>query len=125
MALNTLYPSKVTDDVWIVARYRHKAPAKAVGKWLIYRDKDEIDALWQKIYTLLRQGQLWSEVKVVAEGRRKGDQFVICVYTSDANNETDVMRIRAILREYGVSETIHYKTDDASWRAVDEYLYSA
>lgn len=126
MASNLMIPSQVDEDIWIVARRHHGRPAKAVGKWLIYREKDEVDDTWDKIVQLLHNGDLWTEVKVVSEGRRRENApFVICVYTADAYDEADVMRIRRVLREYGITEVINYKTDEASWKKVDEFLYSA
>lgn len=126
MASNLMIPSQVDEDIWIIARRHHGRPAKSVGKWLIYREKGGIDDTWEKIVQLLHNGDLWSEVKVVADGRRQENApFVIYVYTADANDEEDVMRIRRALREYGITEVIRYKTDEASWRKLDEYLYSA
>ena len=42
------------------------------------------------------------------------DKRIICVYTHDANDEADVMRVREALRRMGVKRPISYKMDAAT-----------
>jgi len=39
---------------------------------------------------------------------------VICVYTYDANDEDDIMKVRESLRQLGIKKKIPYKTNDAT-----------
>jgi len=42
----------------------------------------------------------------------KANTKVICVYTYDWTDESDVMRVRAELRNLGIVSKIPYKSDD-------------
>ena len=45
---------------------------------------------------------------------RDPNKHVVCVYTADAANETDIKRVRSSLRDLGISWRIPYKTDQAT-----------
>lgn len=47
-----------------------------------------------------------------------GDSHVICIYTYDHEDESDVMRVREKLRELGFAENLGYKTDAATYSGV-------
>jgi hypothetical protein len=44
-------------------------------------------------------------------GRHRG---VVCIYTNDAFDETDILRVHAAIRALGIGGTIPYKTNEAS-----------
>ena len=48
------------------------------------------------------------------------DKHVICVYTNNANDEADVMRVREVLRELGFVGKIAYKPDTATQQGLYE-----
>lgn len=106
-------PSQVTDDAWIVTYRRHyDYPPTAQGKWLIYATRDKIDNLWKIITLATEEGYLGSFSKVSTAGlayTASSGVHTICVYTHDCNDLDDIQRIRAMLRELGITQKISYK----------------
>ncbi|MGA2602654.1 MAG: putative phosphothreonine lyase domain-containing protein [Verrucomicrobiia bacterium] len=90
------------------------------GKWLIFVPSDAVDEVWQKIKLAVEEGKLGSAAKVSTAkpnpNSTDSSKHVICVYTYDATDETDVRQIRSSLRDLGITSKIPYKTDDATLR---------
>lgn len=114
-------PSAVADDYYIYA----SAPATLrTGKWVIFVAIETVDEWWAKIREWTRNGQLGPQAKVatarsnpVAKKRSKSvpkTHRLICVYTKDYADETDVMRVRKKLSELGINWQIGYKPDMAT-----------
>ena len=111
-------PTQETRDGWIhVFRKMDDYPEDTdrSGKWLIWLSVQTIDRYWQSIREAVERGQLGNEAKVstaASPQARAGKPYVICVYTYDYDDETDVMRIREELRRLGIHRKIRYKADE-------------
>ncbi|GAB6284475.1 MAG: hypothetical protein STSR0009_06750 [Methanoregula sp.] len=109
-------PSKTTQTYWIVQDAPGSAPEaiedEAVGKWLIFQEPDQIDALWIKVRDATVALTLGISAKVSTakpNPASRDSRKVIYVYTKDWADEPDVMRVRERLRELGFVERIGYK----------------
>lgn len=108
-------PSEVTEAAFIVANYKGNEPKheeKNVGKWLFFVAEKYIDNTWRNVKKAVEDGKLWKHAKVSTAWRSKGGVYVLCVYTYDCNDEDDVMKIRAYLREMGFKRVTSYKSDE-------------
>ena len=85
------------------------------GKWLVFVSPNYVDNAWEPIRLATEAGRLGPEAKVstaLPSPLAPNPQTrVICVYTYDWTDETDVMRVREELRALGNKRTISYKTD--------------
>lgn len=92
--------------------------ARRPGKWLVFVSRSRIDALWDTVRRAVKAGRLGHAAKVstALPDPHSPDpkKHVICVYTSDEEDATDVRRVRTALRELGVSWRIPYKADAAT-----------
>lgn len=82
------------------------------GKWLIFCETPEVDALWKKIRDATVAGDLGVSAKVSTARENpdsRDERKVIYVYTKDWSDEADVMRVRERLRSLGVTGRIGYK----------------
>lgn len=109
-------PSKTTQMYWIVednpAAGEVDVTGEQVGKWLIFSDAADVDALWQKVRDATVAGDLGISSKVSTARPNpdsRDDRKVIYVYTKDWSDEADVMRVRERLRALGVTGRIGYK----------------
>jgi hypothetical protein len=95
-------------------------PAATVrsGKWLLFVDREGVDGAWLKTRAALDAGKLGRCVKVSTARRNPlstdPHRHVICVYTYDSEDATDMERVLASLRELGFPGQIPYKTDEAT-----------
>ena len=111
------YPSKTTSVFWISARNKvgKQRRSRNPGKWLIFISKKEIDIIWKNIKGATESGLLGESSKVSTAKSNPNSsnekQGVICVYTYDSEDKTDVMRVREELRKLGIMQKIPYKTD--------------
>lgn len=108
-------PSEITHAAFIVADYRGDNPMPEsirVGKWLFFVAEKFIDDTWRNVKKAVEDGKLWKQAKVSTAWRSKGNVYVICVYTYDYEDESDVMRIRDYLREMGFKRPVSYKSDE-------------
>ena len=108
-------PSEVTHAAFIVAHYRGNIPqpeAIGVGKWLFFVAEKYIDDTWRNVKKAVEDGKLWKQAKVSTAWRSKGGVYVVCVYTYDCDDESNVMKIRAHLREMGFKRATSYKSDE-------------
>lgn len=83
---------------------------EGAGKWLIFSRRDDHPAAWEVISTATEQGRLGPAAKA-ATVPGKGDGFVICVYTKDAEDLEDIGRVLRVLRELGFRQPLSYKSD--------------
>jgi len=82
------------------------------GKWCLYVPPAEIDATWQLICKAIAADRLFCAKVATAFHAMPYDTHLICVYTSDWNEQEDVMRAREVLRELGFTEELGYKRDE-------------
>jgi hypothetical protein len=89
------------------------------GKWLIFVDRDEVDARWRVIRDETIAGNLGISAKVSTAKPNpdsRDDRKVIFVYTRDWQDEADVMRARERLRELGYEERLGYKRNIETYK---------
>lgn len=87
-----------------------KKSGAVIGKWLIYRDRAEIDEVWKTIAKSTFKGELGISAKAgTAMSGKK--QHVICVYTGNYLDLKAVLRVRAKLRDLKFTEKLCYKPD--------------
>ena len=79
------------------------------GKWLVYADPPQVDALWARFVSMVcfRLGR--GSLKV--SPRQEGEVHVICVYVDNYTDEAQVGALREALREAGVVWRIGFKPD--------------
>lgn len=116
-------PSEVREVYWIHTWRKHGTYPRSTshsGKWLIFVDINDIDQVWTTIKQATEEGKLGGSAKVstAKPNPHATDQKtkVICVYTYDWTDETDVRRIRAELRSLGITQKIPYKADEDTLR---------
>jgi len=109
-------PSRTTQMYWIVednpSAGEVDVTGEQVGKWVIFSDAADVDALWQKVRDATVAGDLGISSKVSTARPNpdsRDDRKVIYVYTKDWSDEADVMRVRERLRALGVTGRIGYK----------------
>lgn len=118
--MSGLFPSKVTSDYWIYADSLAGSEGEAgrTGKWLVLVPADLIDQWCAVICLATEQGRLGISAKaatarpseLAASQRTK----LICVYTRDWQDDSDVRRVLQQLRNLGVTSRLSYKTDEAT-----------
>jgi hypothetical protein len=115
-------PSQVLDKYWVSANSRKQGVrfTERSGKWLIFVPVTELDDAWSKVKQATRAGLL-SNFSKAATGLPNPNAIdptlkVICVYTYDAADREDVLRVRQALRDLGFDRPIPYKTD---WATLD------
>ena len=111
-------PSEVTEVYWLYAirqKGTYTKPTPRSGKWLVFVDRNEVDAIWAAIKQATEAGQLGGSAKVATAKPNPyatdPNTKVICVYTYDWTDEADVRRILNELRALGITQKIPYKTD--------------
>ena len=111
-------PSRETKAFWIQeqADIGYPEHTERGGKWLLFVKSEEVDGWWNKIRESLLKGHLGSTIKAATArpnpNATSSEIKVICVYSYDADDKEDVMRIRKALREIGVTWRIPYKLDE-------------
>ena len=92
-------------------------PTPRPGKWLVFVPADLVDVWWDRVRQDVARGRLGPAAKVSTALRNPlatGPDHVIIIYTADAADEADVMRVRRHLQRLGVDWVIHYKDDEAT-----------
>jgi Domain of unknown function (DUF1917) len=113
-------PSQIQDKYWVsaTARKRRVRRTERSGKWLIFVPLDELDAAWAKVKKATQEGLLGNSSKAATalSNPNAADpaKRVICVYTDDADDREDVLRVRQALRDLGFDRPMPYKTDQAT-----------
>lgn len=115
-------PSKVKTDEWLWAERKvgsYTQDTATSGKWLIFVATTQVDRVWSIIKQATQEGKLGNIAKVSTAKRisdSRPNRHVICVYTYNWKDETDVHRIRAVLRELSITWKISYKADSDTIR---------
>jgi Domain of unknown function (DUF1917) len=110
-------PSQFTGDYYLHATGPEPAEGtvRRPGKWLIFVSRNRVDALWDAVRRALKAGRLGHAAKVSTAlphpESRDRKKHVVCVYTANEDDAAEVRRVRAALRELGVSWKIPYKSD--------------
>jgi hypothetical protein len=90
---------------------------RSSGKWLLFVDRKNVDDVWVNIATAVKAGRLGPQAKVATampSSYGRPGKHVINVYTIDADDREDVMRVRAELRALGFKAKIAYKSDETT-----------
>jgi hypothetical protein len=109
-------PLKTTNQAWIsISASEIPTPQNTIeaGKWLIFCDNDKVDDTWIIIAQATYNNQLGFGSKV-STSMIPNDKKVICVYTNNADDEDDIMRVRKALRKLGIKQKLPYKTNLAT-----------
>ncbi|MCJ1399351.1 hypothetical protein MMC11_002553 [Xylographa trunciseda] len=85
------------------------------GKWMLFPLPEDVNRVWAVVATATAKGELGTAAKVATEDG-KGDRVarLICVYTEDFGNKSDVKRVLLKLGELGLTSRnrgISYKPD--------------
>lgn len=109
-------PTKTTQMYWIVLDAPGSAPEaiedENAGKWLIFQEPGLADEAWKKVRNATVALELGISAKVSTSKpnpESRDNRKVIYVYTKNWADETDVMRVREVLRTLGFIERIGYK----------------
>ena len=115
--VSTVDPTTVTDDHWV----RAKPPCvpsdqKTRGKWLVFKQFEELDATWHMIQEAVESGELHSTGAKCSTAKpdpsshpMESNIGVICVYTSEET--MDKVGFKLV---HMVKQDIRYKTDEAT-----------
>jgi hypothetical protein len=105
---------KQNQDYWIKKVYSPISRNGLSGKWLIFVPFTQVDECWKKVCAALEKGKLGPSAKVSTYFSSGEKDYVICVYTNNHSDPSDVMRVRKALRDIGITKSISYKTDEAT-----------
>lgn len=89
------------------------------GKWMLFPSAPALASAWQTISTATLDGHLGPLAKVGTTGN------LICVYTADHTDTSDVTRVLNTLRDLGFDGRLAYKEDLATTLGMRESLYIA
>lgn len=104
-------PSKFEEAPWIYFDTGADR-TKRVGKWMVFCDfGDQLDRTWLRIVEATHRGQLGPSTKVATKAYRLGSASPIMVYTYDADDRPDVLRVLTGLRDLGIIQRLAYKED--------------
>lgn len=107
-------------EYWLWAHRRVGTYPESVrsGKWMLFIPDTEINEAWDIIRTAVEEGKLGDTAKVATAKLNPNAQDrhikLICVYTYDAGDKEDVVRVLQTLRDLGFSQGLAYKTDEAT-----------
>ena len=116
--MTDLAPSRTTATYWIFATSpnREYKQTGRTGKWMLFPRKEEMDTAWAKIAKATEDGQLGIESKISTAKPNPNSTSskvgLICVYTYDANDVSDVKRVLGQLRSLGFNYRLNYKEDE-------------
>ena len=117
-------PSTCQSKVWLYV-YGPKVKIEDTlysGKWMIFPSIKSVDALWKQVKRYVEQGKLGFAAKVstltqylTLSGYKN---FLICIYTRDWRDKTDVGKALKTIREIGVKGTLYYKSDEQTRQGI-------
>lgn len=87
------------------------------GKWMVFCDRDQVDALWAPIARATFTSALGDAISAKVSpakpltGNVYDDKHVICVYVEDYMDQSSVERLRRALRQMGVPGKLTFKPD--------------
>src|ERR687897_3760074 len=114
-----LQPSSCRDSLWLAVLGPISAGGYGTwtGKWLLLVPAEEVDERWPAIAGATVVGSLGIAAKVstAAHPRNADGKHVICVYTVDCQDHTDVARVLAMLRYLGYNGRLSYKEDGMTY----------
>ncbi|MBA9031717.1 putative phosphothreonine lyase domain-containing protein [Rhizobium leguminosarum] len=96
----------------------------STGKWLVSIQVPDIGQLWEEIEDAAVEGKLLAVKKSTQLLKKQIGHDLVCVYCS-SSDEATVAETLAILREIGIDGDLRYKSDLATFKWRDEYLYSS
>jgi hypothetical protein len=107
-------PSEMSGVYWIESKDasgKTPAPTPRAGEWVINTSVSDVDALWEKIKTATESGTLGykSKVSTASKMQKNPNHRVIVVRTYDADDQSDVERVRDALLALGVTGEMMYK----------------
>ena len=118
---NPSHPSTFERDYWVFTRRQAGAypeDTENSGKWMAFVPVEEVDTWWATIKRAVEEGKLGAVAKVATARANplaiNKTERVIIVYTYDGYDKEDVMRVREMLRQLGVTWPISYKLDSAT-----------
>ena len=82
-----------------------------VGKWLIYSSPRSINDVWKTVAAAYVKDELGVNIKVSTASQSETNEHVICVYTWNYLDVSDVERVREKLRSFGFDRRLYYKPD--------------
>ena len=114
----TIRPSSFMHHPWIYAedleQDGREANPEVVGKWLVFVEEADVDAVWEEVAAATQNGRLGPAAKVATAWPgtfARSNKRVICIYTYDFHDHEDVTRVLVALRDLGFKERLSYKTD--------------
>lgn len=131
-------PIDQSNPLWEYVRpeeaLREQMPAgRSVGKWCVFVKSEALKHVWESVCQAVEAGRLWRGAKIstprgnasyaVRNGIPDLDEHVICVYTYDHRDKTDVMRVRQELRDIGIAQPLGYKTDADTVAGIERWTY--
>lgn len=106
--LSTLEKSKINPKLINDIAKKHNV---LTGKWMLFLNSDEVDKCWELVVNGISKDKLSaSSAKVAPSGHPYGCHLM-CIYTSDFSNESDVMKVRQELKDLGFKSELDYKAD--------------
>jgi hypothetical protein len=86
------------------------------GKWCIFLSPKEVDSAWEKIKSYIEATEnldtlFLAKVSTKLGSQTHANQHVICVYTSDWENEENLKKTRQVLTNLGFTQPLNYKRD--------------
>ena len=114
---NEAIPSQVPGVYWIEAKNPAPAnqPTPRSGEFRINTTVDLVDEQWQIIKQATESGKLGYKSKVSTsptDGTPHGSQRVICVRTYDADDASDLERIKTQLAELGFEDLVYERDSE-------------
>ena len=115
---STVNPTTVTDTYWVWAKAPDeiRSSQKTLGKWLVFKQLEELDETWHMIRKAVESGQLGARGAKCSTALEDASCYpmdssvgVICVYTSEET--MDEVGFKLV---HMVKQTIRYKTDEAT-----------
>ena len=89
------------------------------GKWMLFVNASDVDAIWRRIVTALWDGKLGHSAKVSGNTPESNGSHVICVYVDPFWDVDEVERVLAALRsECGIADSIKFKADGVTMHSV-------
>eukprot|EP00731_Ephydatia_muelleri_P018383 Em0011g423a len=113
---STVDPSTFTGGYWVyVEGPDHLRSQPALGKWLIFRKRSELDKTWHMVRQCVTSGELGavaakSSTALDNPNAWSKDTGVICVYTTE--DDVDLVGLKLV---HMLKHDIRYKTDEATY----------
>lgn len=116
----TAKPSDYSAVYWIEAKRAqgdYPDPTPNTGEWRVKLHVDDMDQIWERIKAATVAGELGYKSKVStrpAAGQTHVDDRLLCVRTYNADDDTDVERVKRVLTEMGLGEGLVYVRDKST-----------